>query len=105
MRLSTEVTPGADHAARSASSFSAQERTVPVRITLLPCVSTLIRFASVSTLRSSACSIFCLISDGVTRGLTLIRLTTPFDARQPADDPLCVLLLILPLNLTLESDP
>ena len=37
--LSTEVTPGADHAARSASSFSAQERTVPVRMTLLPSTS------------------------------------------------------------------
>src|SRR5207302_1480267 len=46
LRLSTEVTPGADHAARSASSFSAQERTVPFRMTLLPSTSTAIRRAS-----------------------------------------------------------
>src|SRR5439155_19887920 len=39
IRFSTEVTPGADHAARSASSFSAHARTVPFRMTLLPCTS------------------------------------------------------------------
>ncbi|GII25272.1 hypothetical protein Pme01_48690 [Planosporangium mesophilum] len=33
MRLSTWVTPGADQATRSASSRSAQERTVPVSTT------------------------------------------------------------------------
>jgi hypothetical protein len=32
MRLSTVVTPGAAHAWRAASSFSAQERTVPLRV-------------------------------------------------------------------------
>ena len=40
MRLSTLVTPGARHAARSASSRSAQERTLPLRITSLPLAST-----------------------------------------------------------------
>jgi hypothetical protein len=36
IRFSTEATPGANHAERSASSLSAQERTVPLSITLLP---------------------------------------------------------------------
>ena len=36
MRLSTDVTPGADHAARSASSRSTHERTVPRNVTLPP---------------------------------------------------------------------
>src|SRR3982075_679952 len=77
MRLSTHVTPGADHAARSASSLSAQERTAPFKMTWLPWVSTVILFASVSTLRTSAFSISALISEGFTRGLTVIKLTTP----------------------------
>src|SRR6267142_3821962 len=77
MRLSTEVTPGADHAARSASSFSSQERTVPFRMTLVPSTSILVRLASHMTLRRSACSIFCFISDGTTRGFTLMELITP----------------------------
>jgi len=47
MWFSTEVTPGADQAARSASCFSAQERTVPLRMTLLPRSSTVMRCASV----------------------------------------------------------
>src|SRR5213593_421161 len=77
MRFSTEVTPGANHAVRSASSRSAQDRTIPFKITLLPCTSTVIRWASVSALRISACSIFCWSADGVTRGLTRIRFVTP----------------------------
>ena len=77
IRFSTAVTPGADQAARSASSLSAHERTVPLKITLLPCTSTVIRCASVCALRMSACSIFCLSSDGVTPGLTTIKLVTP----------------------------
>src|ERR1700730_7737879 len=44
--FSTCVTPGAAQAAISASSRSAQERTVPLRMTLLPSVSTEIRLAS-----------------------------------------------------------
>src|SRR4051812_24535913 len=44
--LSTLVTPGARHAARSASSFSSQERTLPLSLTLLPSTSTLTRPAS-----------------------------------------------------------
>jgi hypothetical protein len=44
--FSTSVTPGAAQAAISASSRSAQERTVPLRMTLLPSVSTEIRLAS-----------------------------------------------------------
>jgi hypothetical protein len=35
IRFSTDVTPGADQAARSASCFSAHARTVPRKITLL----------------------------------------------------------------------
>lgn len=64
--------PGADHATRSASSFSAQERTVPRKITLLPSVSTVIRRASVSALRSSASAIFFFRSAGAERGLTVL---------------------------------
>jgi hypothetical protein len=44
--FSTCVTPGAAHAAISASSRSAQERTVPLRMTLPPSASTKMRFAS-----------------------------------------------------------
>src|SRR5262245_46982960 len=40
MRFSTPVTPGADQAARSASSFSAHDRTVPVSVTPPPLTST-----------------------------------------------------------------
>src|ERR1700731_2111184 len=75
--FSTDATPGADHAARSASSLSNHERTFPFKITLFPSVSTVIRFASVSTERSNACSIFCFSSVGVARGLTTIKLVTP----------------------------
>jgi Platelet-activating factor acetylhydrolase, isoform II len=40
--FSTSVTPGADHATRSAASRSAQERTVPLRVTVPPSTLTLI---------------------------------------------------------------
>jgi hypothetical protein len=46
---------GTDHPARSAASLSAHERTVPFRMTLLPCTSTVIRCASVSAVRINAC--------------------------------------------------
>src|SRR6185295_4775805 len=46
--LSTLVTPGACHAAISASSLSANERTVPRRITLLPTTSAVIFSASMT---------------------------------------------------------
>ena len=78
-RLSTAVTPGADHATRSASSRSIHERTVPLRTTLPPLTSTLRFWASVSTLRTSASSICRRSSgtDGCTRGRTVMRLLTP----------------------------
>jgi hypothetical protein len=60
--LSTDLVPGADQAALSASSFSAHERTLPYRLTLLPSTSTLIRRASSSALRRSASSIFVFTS-------------------------------------------
>ena len=58
IRFSTSVTPGADQAARSASRRSAHDRTLPVRITLLPWVVTWICSAFVSAVRTSASSIF-----------------------------------------------
>ena len=54
MWFSTIVVPGADHAARSASSLSAHERTLPYNFTMLPSTTTLIRRASSSALRRSA---------------------------------------------------
>src|SRR6266566_6553175 len=79
MRLSTSATPGADQAACSASSRSAHERTVPLRITLSPSTSVTIRSASVSALRTRASSILRCSSSGevLTRGLTVMRLVTP----------------------------
>ena len=50
---------------------------MPVRMTLLPSTSTLIRSASVRGVRTSASSIFCFSSDGEAWGFTLIRFTTP----------------------------
>ena len=50
-------TPGAAHAARSAASFSNQERTFPCRVTVLPSAETEILRASTSALRRSASSI------------------------------------------------
>jgi hypothetical protein len=58
------VTPGANQAARSASSRSAQDRTVPLSITSPPLASTVTRLASTSALHRNASSIFCLISAG-----------------------------------------
>ena len=43
MRLSTRATPGADHAVRSASARSAQDFTVPRKITSPPFVSTVMQ--------------------------------------------------------------
>src|SRR6201999_2495831 len=77
MRSSTFVTPGADQATRSASSRSIHERTVPVRITSLPLVSTTMRLASTSALRLNASWIFLLISEGSARGRSRIMLLTP----------------------------
>ena len=67
MWLSTLVTPGALQAARSASCRSAQDRTLPLRITSLPLASTVMRLASTSALRRKASSILLLISEGATR--------------------------------------
>src|ERR1700730_12772211 len=76
--FSTCVTPGARQAADSASSRSAHERTVPLRITLPPIASTEIRFASTTALRLNASSILVLISTGDTMGATSIEFVTPF---------------------------
>jgi hypothetical protein len=57
--------------------LSAQARTAPFRMTLLPCTSTVIRCASVCALRNSACSIFALSSEGVKCGFTVIGFVTP----------------------------
>ena len=77
MRLSTETTPGADQACRAASSFSAQDRTVPLSMTLPPSTSTVMFLASSSAVRTNASSIFFFSSDGETFGLTTIRFVTP----------------------------
>src|SRR6185436_20688535 len=57
--LSTMVTPGACHAATSASSLSANERTVPRRITVPPTTSAVIFSASMAALRRKTSLIFC----------------------------------------------
>ena len=59
---STAVTPGADHAARSATSRSYQARTLPRSTTLPPSVWTVIPRASSSALRCKAFWIFSLTS-------------------------------------------
>ena len=77
MWFSTIVVPGADQAARSASSLSAHERTLPYNFIMLPSTTTLIRRASSSALRRSATSISLFTSCGVTFGLISILLVTP----------------------------
>ena len=57
--------------------FAAQERTVPVSVTLLPSTSTLMFLASSSAVRTNASSIFFFKSDGARRGLTTIKFVTP----------------------------
>src|SRR5207302_3362798 len=73
----TLVTPGADQAARSASFFSAHDRTLPRSLTVLPSTSTVIRRASSSALRRRASSILLFTSVGETLGLTSMLLVTP----------------------------
>lgn len=63
-RSSTFVTPGAAQAARSASSRSLSERTVPVSTTTPSWLSTLTRCASTTALRLKALSILALRSKG-----------------------------------------
>ena len=75
--LSRLVTPGADHAARSTSSSSAHERSVPCSTTLPPTVSTRTRSASTVALRWRAASIFFSTSLGTTLGRTVRRLERP----------------------------
>src|SRR3954470_2959188 len=77
MWSSTLVIPGADHATRSASSRSIQERTVPFSTTSLPFVSTVIRLASSSAFRLNASWILRLSSEGSTLGFTVMTLVTP----------------------------
>jgi hypothetical protein len=60
--LSTSDTPGAAQAARSAWSISAQERTLPLIITLPPRVSIVIRRESSKALRRNALSIWSFTS-------------------------------------------
>src|ERR1700722_20615721 len=90
--LSTEVIPGASHAVLSASCLSAQDRTLPLRIALLPCTSTVMLFASTSALRSSASSIFFFRSVGEASGFTIIRLLTPLtpQSRRTAHSTSCL---------------
>src|SRR5260370_42556520 len=70
MRLSTLLTPGALHAARSACSRSAHDRTVPLKVISLPFASTVLRLASISAARRNASSILRLISIRRTSGRT-----------------------------------
>ena len=77
IKFSTLETPGAAQAARSASCFSANERTVPRSVTLRPSTSTVTRLASTAALRLKASSILFLSSVGETRGFTVIRLLMP----------------------------
>src|ERR1700734_3680948 len=62
IRLSTLRTPGDLHAARSASSRSDHERTVPRRATLSPSAATLMWPASTSALRFRAASMAAFTS-------------------------------------------
>src|SRR3546814_4570389 len=63
------MTPGAAQAARSASRRSAQDRTVPLRMTSPPATSTVMRFASIrseehtselQSLMRNSYAVFCL---------------------------------------------
>src|SRR4051794_10481012 len=76
--FSTFVTPGASQACFSASFFSAQERTLPLSVTVPPSTSTSILSESKVALLTKAALIFLLISVGVTLGVILILLITPF---------------------------
>ena len=72
---------GARHAARSASRRSAQDRTVPVRVTCPPSAVTFTRSASTSAMRLSAASILALISERATRDFSATRLEMPLTPR------------------------
>ena len=76
-RLSTLVTPGADHATPSASANSEGDDTRPVRTTVLLWASTFTCRASISALRLKAVSILCAISVGWGFVVRLIRLVMP----------------------------
>ena len=65
-------------AASWASSRSIQERTLPCNMTLPSVDSTVMRRASSSAVRRKASSILALTSAADTRGLTVMRLVTPF---------------------------
>src|SRR6202021_224955 len=77
LMLAVVLVAGADHAACSASSLSAHERTLPYNFTMLPSTTTLIRRASSSALRRSASSISPFTSCGETFGLISIFFVTP----------------------------
>src|SRR6516225_5075912 len=79
--FSTMLTAGADQAARPASSFSAQDRTLPVNVTRPPVASTLIRRASSSAERRKAASILSLTSVFDAVGSIVIRFDTPLTPR------------------------
>jgi hypothetical protein len=70
--LSTSVIPGACHATLWASWLSAQDRTVPVRMALLPWISTLMLLASSSALRTNASSIHSTSPVSVTQPLDTV---------------------------------
>ena len=107
MRLSTTVTPGADQATRSASSFSAQVRTVPRRTILSSSMSTSMLSASVSALRTRAASIFRLSSAGSARrpGPDGDQVGDAAYAGEPLDDAFGLALLELPVRLAAQRDP
>src|SRR5258708_1355054 len=77
MRLSTLLAPGALQATLSACSRSAHDRTVPLKMILLPFASTVMRLASISAARRNPSSILRLISIAGTRGPTSMQLMTP----------------------------
>jgi hypothetical protein len=98
MWFSTTVIPGADHAARSAASLSAHDRTLPCNLTVPPFTSTLIRRASSSALRRSALSILCFTSSEVPLGLTSMLLVMPVTPLSFLTAEWANFLLIFPVN-------
>jgi hypothetical protein len=103
--FSTFVTPGAHHAALSASWRSAHDRTVPLRMISLPLVSTVMRLASNSALRRKASLDPALDLHGRNPRLDLDRVG---DALDPSHAPNCLLgsgPLVVPLHLAFERQP
>src|SRR6056297_1465552 len=77
IRSSTDLTPGTDHAARSAVWRSLMWRTCPDRITCPESTVILMPEASSSASRRNAFSIRSCTSDGLKEGLIEIALVRP----------------------------